>query len=252
MNKLPTAVALSSLILAIGCNTDTGGDGSDSGPVTVTITVTSADLAVDDSDVAANPGKWYFYNDENDTIDNGLGSFVTGPASTPAGTGSVEISVMGTQRRNLATSRFGGTALADITTFAYSTYNPVAGNGGDATRSAYLNFNVDFDGSGGWQSRLVYVPRDNGSVSQDAWQEWDVIDSGNALWRYSGGTWPDGDTNATRTWSDILATFSGISLHTEYSWLGLRVGEPYANGYTENIDAFKFATDGSIELFDFE
>ena len=36
------------------------------------------------------PG-WFFYNDENDTTDNSLGTFVTGPDTAPLGTGSVEI-----------------------------------------------------------------------------------------------------------------------------------------------------------------
>jgi hypothetical protein len=219
-----------------------------------TVVVTPNDTAKSFADVAADPSKWFFFNDENNTIDDTLGSFVPGPAIAPGGQGSVQISVTGTQRRNLATYQFSGTPLADITELKFSTYNPSAGNGGAADRSAYLNFNVDFNGSDTWQRRLVFVPRNNGTVVQDAWQEWDAIDGGNALWSYSGPTWPvTGEPGTTlKTWSQILADYPGVRVRVTDSWLGLRVGEPYANGYTENIDLFVFGTADGTTTFDFE
>jgi hypothetical protein len=196
---------------------------------------------------------WFFYNDETDTIDNTLGTFVAGPATPPLGSGSAQISVIGTQRRNLATYRFSGTPLADITELRFSTYNPSAGNPGSSNRSAYLQFNVDFDGSDTWQRRLVYVPSRNGTVIQDQWQEWDAISSGNALWTYSGSTWPGGGSGGTaKTWSQILAQYPGVRIRVSDSWLGMRVGEPYPDGYTENLDAFELSTAGNEQIFDFE
>jgi hypothetical protein len=105
-----------------------------------------------------NTDGWFFYNDETDAIDASLGSFVAGPALPTYGVGSAQISVTGTQRRNLATYQFAGIALSDITVMKFRLYNPSAGNGGSASRSAYLNFNVDFDGSDTWQRRLVFLP----------------------------------------------------------------------------------------------
>lgn len=219
---------------------------------TTTVTVGPADLASDKATAYTN-GKWFLYNDENDQIDNSLGSFVVGPATPPLGTDSLQISVSGTQRRNIATYRFKGTLLSDITTLRYSTYNPSAGNGGAATRSGYLQFNVDFNGSDTWQSRLVYVPSQNGTVVQNSWQEWDAISGGNALWRYSGagGAWPGGGP-ALKTWNQILAQYPGIRIRVTDSFLGIRVGEPYGNGYTENIDKFVFGTASDTTTFDFE
>lgn len=219
-----------------------------------TTVVTPNDTAKNFADVLADPDKWFFFNDENNTIDDSLGSFVSGPAVAPAGQGSVQISVVGTERRNLATYQFSGTPLADITELKFNTYNPSAGNGGAADRSAYLNFNVDFNGSDTWQRRLVFVPRNNGSVVQDTWQEWDAIDGGNALWSYSGAAWPvTGEPGTTlKTWSQILADYPGVRVRVTDSWLGLRVGEPYANGYTENIDLFVFGTAAGTTTFDFE
>lgn len=228
----------------------------------LTIVVTPGDMATSTADVVANPTSWFFYNDETDTIDNSLGSFVIGPVTPPLGTDSVQITVTGTQRRNLATYQFSGTPLADITELKFSTYNPSAGNGGSVNRSGYLNFNVDFNGSDTWQSRLVYVPSQNGTVVQDNWQEWDTINGGSAEWSYSGATWPStlvgpdaslvepGTT--LRSWSDILADYPGVRVRVTDSWLGVRVGEPYADGYTENIDKFVFGTAVGVKTFDFD
>lgn len=213
--------------------------------------VTAADLANNINDVQASPYKWFFYNDETDVIDNSLGSFVTGPGMPPYGTGSVQISVTGTQRRNLATYQFSGTPLADIAVLAFSTYNPSVGNGGPANRTGYLNFNVDFNGTDTWQSRLIFTPP-SGSVVQNEWQEWDCIAAGNALWHYSGNKWPGTNVSGSinKTWNQILADYPGVRILVTDSWLGIRVGSPYNSGYTENIDVFKFGTTYT-KTFDF-
>jgi hypothetical protein len=218
------------------------------------VVVTPGNMANSPADVSADPTKWFFYNDENDTIDPSLGTMVAGPGTPPAGTGSAQISVSGTQRRNLATYQFSGTPLASLTVLKFSTYNPSAGNGGSANRSGYLQFNVDFDGSDTWQKRLVFVPSQNGAVTQNNWKEWDAINGGAAMWSYSGATWPGTATPGTtlRTWNDIVTSYPGIRIRVTDSWLVIRVGEPYANGYTENIDAFRFATGGAVKQFDFE
>lgn len=238
-------------------------DPTPAGPSNSTVVVHQSDLAANLADVSSNPTKWFFYNDENDTIDNSLGSMVTGPATPPLGTGSAQISVTGTQRRNLATYQFSGTKLGDITTLMFSTYNPSAGNGGSATRSAYLNFNVDFNGTDTWQRRLVFVPNQNGAVTQDTWKAWDAIQGGNAKYTYSGTTWPTPVTGphagmagvsgtTPRTWNDLLADYPGIRIRVTDSWLGLRVGEPYADGYTENLDKFVLGTASQTTTFDFD
>lgn len=227
-----------------------------------TVVVEPGDMATSFLDVAARPLSWFFYNDELDAIDSTLGSFVVGPATAPAGSDSIQIAVSGTQRRNLATYQFSGTPLANITTLAYSTYNPSVGNGGSSNRSGYLNFNVDFNGTDTWQRRLVFVPSQNGIVVQNSWQEWDAINGGNAMWAYSGVTWPATAVGpdaslveagtTLRSWSDILADYPGIRIRVTDSWLGIRVGEPYADGYTENIDSFKFGTSAGATTFDFD
>lgn len=222
---------------------------------TIFVVVRPADLATPIVDVFADNSAWFFYNDETDTIDNSLGSFVVGPDTAPLGNGSVQISVTGTQRRNLATYQFAGTKLDDISTLKFSTYNSSSGNAGSVNRSGYLNFNVDFNGTDTWQSRLVFVPSTNGTVLQDTWQSWDALQGGSAKWVYSGSNWPvtgqPGTT--TKTWSQILTDYPLARIRVSDSWLGIRVGEPYSDGYTENIDSFEFGTttDG-ITQFNFD
>lgn len=206
----------------------------------------------------AGSNGWLFYDDNTDKIDPTLGSFVSGPGTTPLGSGSARINVTGTDRKNLATYQFAGTPLAAITTMKFSTYNPSAGNGGSANRSGYLGFNVDFNGSDTFQRRLTYVPSINGAVIQNTWQEWDTINGGNAKWLYSGATWPIGvggggePGTSFKTWNQILSQYPGVRMRVTDSFLGIRVGEPYADGYTENIDAFKFGTSAGTTQFDFD
>lgn len=219
-----------------------------------TVVVHPADMATSIADVVSDPTSWFFYNDETDAIDNSLGSFAAGPSTPPAGNSSVQISVSGSQRRNLATYQFSNVKLADITTLKFSTYNRSSGNPGSPNRSGYLNFNVSFDGVDNWQRRLVFLPSDNGTVQQNTWQEWDAVNGGDALYRYSGPTWP-GTSNAgttPRTLSDLISSYPEIRTRTSDPWLGVRVGEPYADGYTENIDLFTFGTADNVVSYDFE
>ncbi len=206
----------------------------------------------------ADINNWLFYDDNTDKVDPTLGSFVSGPGTTPLGTGSAQISATGTDRKNLATYQFAGTPLDAITTMKFSTYNPSAGNGGSANRSGYLHFNVDFNGSDSFQRRLVFVPSNNGAIIQNTWQEWDTINGGAALWGYSGATWPAGvggggePGTTTKTWNQVLTQYPGVRIRLTDSFLGIRVGEPYADGYTEDIDAFKFGTAAGTTTFDFD
>ncbi len=237
-------------------------------PSSNTIVVRQADLETEtDRTIAAtnNSGKWFFYNDLNngtdgpEGINNALGSFVNGPETAPEGLGSGQISVTGTERRNLATYRFKDVQLADIEAMSFSTYSQSAGNGSPtAERAAYLQFNVDFNNSDTFQRRLTFVPGVNGTVALDEWQSWDAIANGSALWLYSGPTWPGTADLGTspKTWSEILALYPNAETRSTDSFLGFRVGEPYADGFTGNVDDFSIrinnGTSDLTETFDFE
>jgi len=217
----------------------------------------SSIVVINHSDI----NNWLFYNDGTsiEGPDPTCGSFVTGPGTTPLGSGSAQITVSGQKRCNLSTFQFAGTPLASITTLAYSTYNASATNHQGANDSGFLVMNVDFNGSDTFQRRLVFIPADQGGgVTPDTWKQWDAINGGNAKWEYSGGTWPagvggGGEPGTTiKTWNQILAQYPGVRIRVTDAHVGIRVGNPDPNGYTENIDAFKFGTAAATTQFDFD
>jgi hypothetical protein len=223
------------------------------------VTVRAADLAADLSAVLADASKWFFYNDETDTIDNTLGSFVLGPSTAPLGDGSAEMTVFGTQRSNIATYQFKSIKLADITALTFSTYSHSSTTAATANRAPYLNFNVSFNGADTWQKRLAFVPNLNGSVTTDTWQNWNAVDT-SSQWVYSGATWPAPNAalsgSTPLTWSQILTDYPDIQTRATDSWFGFRVGEPYADGFTGNVDNFAITIDNGMNAttttFNFE
>lgn len=239
-------------------NTNDGGSGNTN--TEETVVVKSADLAADVAGIISDPTKWYFYNDTNDTVNNVLGAFTTGPSGQPLGTGSAKFVPLadGTSRTVLATSQYGGTLLSKITALSFYEYTP--SGAWSLTEAPFFRFNVDFTGSGLYQKSLVFVPA---SVTQDVWQNVDMINGGSAMWLYSGAFWPVGigelgTTPGTtpKSWSTILTTYPGISMSSTFRFMGVRAGEPGPTGFTANVDKFVMGvTTGSntdTKTYDFE
>ena len=194
----------------------------------------------------ASPTGWYFYNDETDVLDNALGSFVSGPATAPQGTGSAQISVTGTQRRNLATNQFAGTALGDITALRFDTYNPSAGNGfgPNAIRVPPL------------QRRLRRPRRQHAGRAASSSSQRPTVTQRAGTNGTRSATEPRSGVTPARTGRcpsrcgdehDVgaephQAAFPSRADPPPLRPLSVRVGEPYADGYTENIDTFTFGT----------
>lgn len=207
-------------------------------------------------DVQVGPGSmndWFGYNDETDEKDDSLLEFVTGLGNPPYGSGSVQMTVTGQQRRNIATYQFAGVKLADISQLKFTTYNASATNNQGPNASGYLHFNVDFNGTDTWQRRLVFVPQSNGSVKEDKWQEWDAIGNGDALWVLSGGLWPDDNlpSDTEKTWDAILAQYPQVRIRVTDAFLGIRVGEPYPDGFTGNVGSVTFGSGNASTRFVF-
>ncbi|HUY05156.1 MAG TPA: dockerin type I domain-containing protein [Candidatus Paceibacterota bacterium] len=228
-----------------------------------TTTVQAADLAASLSDVMTNPAKWFFYSDTNDTIDDSLGSFVTGPGTAPAGSGSAQMTLGASpaDRVALATYQFSGTLLADVKRMQYSLYEPT-----NAGAAPSLQFNVDLNGTDAWQHRLLYEPSENGqqALTLNSWNAIDAYQNGNALWTWSGlkghggnaTQWPDRKTAVYRTWYDIVSSFPKARVRVTDSWLGFRIGSPSPVGYTSDVDKFVIdMSDGAnatTTTYDFE
>ena len=219
------------------------------------VIVTENDLARTIDDVIADPTKWFYYDDASRAdvgiFDPTFTEFVDGPGTPLYGTGSAQIVVDGSQQFNLATYQFGGIPLADITAMSFVIYNPTPTN-----YSGYINFGVDFEGTGSWQGRLVYTPQTNNTFPQPSvWTECNAID-GTALWWWTGfdangGYWPDGNTNKYRPWSEVAGITNAKTMDGIYTFFGIRVDD-FGSAYTENIDAFKLGVNGVTATFDFE
>lgn len=210
------------------------------------VTVTSANLAVTSGDVVADPTKWLFYNDTNDTV-MPLNQFAPAgandivPWTGSNGAAYMKLDVAGA-RYNIATYQFASTPAASITSLKYRVYDASA-----SAQTPFLNFNVSFDGVDGWQKRLVQVPgtAGNPAVPANTWTTVDAIAGGATMWTWSGyvangNMWPDGNTNEYRSWSDLLAAFPNMKVRDTDSFFGIRVGHPGPLGEESYVDWVEF------------
>ncbi len=193
-------------------------------------------------------GKWFFYNDVNDSV-MPLNQFVGGVNDIVAGPGSEGAAQMtlhdALARYNIATYKYNDVKLSDIGSLKYRIYDASA-----SAETPYLHFNVDFLNNDTWQRRLVQVP--TGVVAST----WTTVDALAGMWTYSGPTWPAGAVDGTgttpgttpRTWADVKANYPNAETRSTDSFFGVRVGHPGPNGETGYVDWIDF--DG--EVTDFE
>jgi hypothetical protein len=212
---------------------------------------------------------WYFYDDVGEAAsvaeDLAHYKFVVGPGTPASGAGSVFFhnDVQGPptssqQRWNIATRRYVGTPLSKIDALKFNTFEPA----GEAPDAVFLTFDISFGVTPptGYQGRLSFVPRQNGTVTANTWQDWNAANSGSLLsWsRFSsnGSKWPDNNTNELRTWADITASFPNAKLDNPanpgFGQVLFRSGEPYPTGFTGYLDKVTVDVDGDVTIFDFE
>ena len=233
-------------------------------PVTTqTIQVNQSELNTNITDFSANPLAWYFFRDGgNEIMDintdtpNGNNE-ITNSSPVPTGsTGGAAYMRLpnSTERYNIATNIFGGTALSGISSLNYRILD-----GTTTSETPYLHFNVSFDGTESWQNRLVMVPTapGNAGVTSGVWTVVDALNSGNAVWCWSGmppcgGSATEWPTQASgfeftdptapyQTWNDIVAAYPGAIMNTGvFSFLGVRVGHPGPAGAEGFVDWVEF------------
>jgi hypothetical protein len=124
---------------------------------------------------------WATVNDTCGAATTGSVSFVTGPASPPAGTGSVQFTVgsNGDSYPTVRTGNFNGVKLSDLTSLDYWTYVSHEGSGSQAP---YIDLYVDNNNDGVRDDILTFEPVYNptqGSVALNTWQHWTAI---SGLW----------------------------------------------------------------------
>ncbi len=203
-----------------------------------TVVVSPGSLVVDSS-----PTGWYFWNDYNDTPTGSPGQLVAGPATPPLGAGSVELGPLttaggATGHSAIATNAYFGTALADITSMSYSTYQP------GPTLAIAVQFDVRYRTTdGAYGGRLIFEPYQNGTVTVGSgWQSWSPL--AGKWWAThtdasgTGGTQvvalPSGNCAISTpcTWSEILAAFPDAQVYGRFL---LKAGSGWS-GFDGNAD----------------
>jgi len=193
------------------------------------------------------PNGWNFLNEGG----NGSVHYVNGPGTPPAGRGSALVTVDGTGREAIQTTKYAGLGLSGLSQLKYSTYQAFSGS---PNETLTLSFDVDYDStdsSTAFQGRLVYEPGAAGTVTPNTWQQWNTM-SGAAGW-YSSATGASafrpivGDatqanppcTQATFcTWASILGNYPNARIRPSTGALLVRAGGPVTGGFvgaTDNV-----------------
>jgi hypothetical protein len=206
-------------------------------------------------------GQGWMFLDESPAGGVGTGKYVAGPAAPPLGIGSAQLNVNDTGRSIFFNNgpMFLGTELAQITRLSYSSYQHT--NAANPAVSISLQFPVDYDltdTNNTFQGRIVYEPYQEapaGTVQQNVWQNWNVLNG--TFWATrtsstgSNGACPQSNP-CTR--AELLAAFPHIGIHTDPNHGGLifKLGGPISGGFTGNVDNFIIGINNSETTFDFE
>ena len=184
------------------------------------------------------------------TIPGGMGEFVTGPGTPPAGTGSAHMTLAGTARQTITTLAYAGTRFDKITDLQYSTYGS----------ASTLQFNIDFDLTDAdnttWMGRLVYIP--SGGVTSGGWTQWNPMSG--SWWTTTGaGKAIVGGAPGTSvcpvstpcTWAQVVSAYPNAGIRLNDGGIHLKAGGP-APGFDGNVDAFKIGVASKNTTYDFE
>ena len=179
----------------------------------------------------------------------GNGTFRPGPATPPAGVGSIElVTPTGADKVYLFNFEQVGTTLSTVDAIGYSTYRTA----GSAQQVAAINIQVDVNGAApGGFTTLVFEPvynTDQGSVVSGTWQNWDAYNGGNAIW-WSSNPIPSAPNRDTFvTWDTIVAANPDAVIVG-----GFGVNQGSGNpALTTAVDALTIGADDHSVTYDFE
>ena len=220
---------------------------------TVNQTVYRGSLATSTSDAYLNLSKWFFYNDQTDTLDNGLGAFVSGPGAAPLNEGSAQIAIAGiSDGVLLGTYGFAGTMLAHVTDLVYAAYRST----GDSDPALALQFDINTNGTsspasfGDYEGRLVFEPYLTGATVQTgAWQTWNTM-TGTGWWFSHAASTYSGSAASVSTSCTQAAPCTFAQVLTEHPDIGVfgitafKAGSGW-DAFTGNVDDFELTTDDS-------
>jgi hypothetical protein len=199
----------------------------------------------------ANMQGWAFFNDNHESAPP-TGNFVKGPATPPAGRGSVHFALTDAfDGQIIGTTAYAGQPLSGITNLQYSTYraSPDTGN----NLAIALQFDIKYrPADTAYGGRLVFEPYQGApaaSVLQNIWQTWQPLDG---LWwaskttaAGSNGACPQ---SAPCTWAQVKAAFPNAAIGGA---LLFKAGSNWS-GFDGNADALTVGTTAGSTTYDFE
>ncbi|MEJ5225623.1 MAG: hypothetical protein WHV44_14290, partial [Anaerolineales bacterium] len=186
-------------------------------------------------------------------------SFVEGPATPPAGLGSLRMTIDSTAGISYAAQKYQGVRLADLETLTYATY--VSSGSGFTAISFQINYDPDLSDTSSpkpWYGRLVYEPYRNGTVNTGAWQTWDMLNSGNAVWWATPNANSSVDDTCSQSspcaLSTILTSWPNIGIRNDSaSAILFKAGGGWSGGFDGNVDNLVVKTSGQeVDTYDFE
>ena len=180
----------------------------------------------------------------------GNGTFVTGPATPPLGSGSITLETP-TPADKVQLFNFDhiGTKLADVRSMSYSTYRTI----GTAAQVTSINVVVDFNGptTAGGFSTLVFEPvynPDQGTVVSNLWQSWDAYNGGNGIWWSTRAMNGVCATACYVTWKQIVSNNPDAVI---LGGFGVNQGSG-GNALIASVDALHLDTPTMSITYDFE
>jgi hypothetical protein len=192
-----------------------------------------------------------------DTRSGGQTSFVPGPATVPAGIGSLKVTTTdaygsGQAKAQLFNYSYVGTKLTDLSSLSYWDYRSSASTNSAAQRIG-LNLEVDYVGNGSSFTTLVfepiYQPGGIGALHTDMWQYWDALQSGAGVWWSTKAIPGVCAFNCFVPWSTILSNNSNAKIS---GGLGFNVGSGWVGQFSGNADALTVGVSSSNTTYDFE
>jgi hypothetical protein len=196
-----------------------------------------------------HPNGWSQVNDTCGAATTGSVSYVSGPASPPAGTGSLQYTVgsNGDSYPTVRTGAFNGVFLSSLTSLDYYTYVSHSGSGGQAP---YIDLYVDNNNDGVRDDILTFEPIYNpsqGSVTPNTWQHWNAL---TGLW------WSDsmGGPPPLFTLASYISSHSNAKILASGGNFILAAGCGGAawTNFTGNADKLTVGVGGVDTTYDFE
>lgn len=168
-------------------------------------------VTVSPSDMAG----WVLYNEQ--TNEPVQASFVTGPETPPAGTGSAQLQTVVSQNKQMMSARMlNGTRLDELDQLSYWTYVNSAEFNTAPHFQIGITRNIE-DPKDFWEGRLVFAPDYTTAVVPGEWQEWNVLDPSRPWFFLSKGDYQDPVTHCTQgvrcTFPEVLQKYPGIAIN---------------------------------------